>query len=224
MSETQGPAPPVGRIRRVARSVFFWIGVVATILGVWEGIDHLREVMRERAERAVLNTPLVASNQVLRLSGSDPVTETTIVADRIEVSGGTHQIPAGSVWLANSVTFSDGATIRGASLSIIARTVSGGRLDVSGISAVAPRVNPTAGGDITLFASQIQNVELIARGGDGAPGAAGGPGADGRDGDCGGFGAYKGAQEEETAETAAPVVKARRADTYESPPPQSRRL
>jgi hypothetical protein len=187
------PSKPEGWVRRNGRRAFFWIGVLATLFGAWEGIDHVRALLDQRAQEALAKTPLVDSSQVLHVSGQDPVAQNSLVADRIEVSGGVHTVPDGSIWLANTVVLSEGATLRTSRISIIAKAVTGGRIDASGASAAGVGDTPTRGGEIAIFATAVSNVELVVRGGDGAPGAPGPPGPDGREGSCQGFGGYRGA-------------------------------
>jgi hypothetical protein len=176
--------------RYLAGRVFFWIGVAATILGLYEGIDHVRETLRKNEEDSTQQKPVIDSKKVIRFGAGD-VIPGVLTADLVEIRGGKHPVPKGSIWLANRVTMIDGATLTGSDLTIIANTIEGGRIDVSGTQSTDPKI--INGGEVLLAARRIGNVEILARGADGFVGTAGSRGANGRDGRCDGFGGYRGA-------------------------------
>ncbi len=176
-----------------ARVAFFWIGVLATLLGVFEGFGYLRETFQKWSEQRVAQTPLVLSHKKVELSSTDTIVVSSIVADTIYVSAGEHVVPDGSVWLANHVLLRAGASIKTHRLAIIAGMLEGGTVNASGQSGSSPGAKGGDGGDVVVIAGRLSNVQLLARGGDGAPGTPGVRGADGRDGSCAGFGGYRGA-------------------------------
>lgn len=190
-SNTPQKAP--SRFTKLLGSAWFWVGIIATLLGLWEGIDHAREVAHKRAREKIMQTTLVSSGRMIHVGRSDEIREVVLVADKIEVAGGDHAIPAGSVWLANEVSLTDGATLKATTFSIVAKSLNGGVIDAAGSTPAAAGANGTSGGDLFILANKVANLELVTRGGDGAPGGPGPAGRDGRDGSCAGFGGYRGA-------------------------------
>ncbi len=192
-NRSKTPRHPKSPVRRFIERAFFWIGVIATLYGAWDGIDHILEFARHRAHESLLQQPLVTSSRVVRVGSSGPIAEKILIADRIEVEPSTVTVPHDSIWIANEVTFRTGATIQTAHITIVTKVLSGGHINVSGTSARSPAQVPAAGGRLLILAGHVNNVVFEARGGEGAPGAPGGNGSDGQKGKCDGFGGYRGA-------------------------------
>jgi hypothetical protein len=186
---TASPHP----VRKLFRDAFTWIGVAAALLGVIEGSGYVWERWEHWSKQRIAHTPLVTSAKKVEIGKADPIAEPALVADTIEVAGGEHAFRDGTVWIANHVYLRDGAILKGHRIVVIAASLEGGRIDVSGDSPQVPGATGGDGGEILVATGHLANVELLARGGNGANGAAGAAGADGRDGNCAGFGGYRGA-------------------------------
>ncbi|MEM9301752.1 MAG: alpha/beta hydrolase [Pseudomonadota bacterium] len=129
----------------------------------------------------------------IEISTSDfsfPNDGNVLVADRLTISVQSYTAPPDTLIVANSVEIRDGSTLRGSRLSIVAGSVIGGAIDVSGSRG-------DDAGELLVAGGRVLGTRLIAVGGagidgadgaDGPDGSAGGPGAKGR---CDGFGRWR---------------------------------
>jgi hypothetical protein len=172
---------------------FFWIGVLATFVGLWDGGEHLWDAYLKHSKERIEERRLVTSTVKISVDGTSQIGDANIVADTIEIKGGEHVVPAGSVWFANTILLADGATVKTTRMAIVASTIHGGRFDLSGANGASPGAPGAIGGELLVAAGHVTDVQFIVRGGRGATGGMGPAGADGRDGNCAGFGGYRGA-------------------------------
>ena len=96
--------------------------------------------------------------------------------------------------VAENVSLSPSAILRGPKIWIFADEISGGSLDVSGSDGTNNVRDGSDAGSIYVLARRVINVDITAVGGNGIPGGQGASGYNGRDGSCAGFGGWRPAQ------------------------------
>ena len=86
--------------------------------------------------------------------------------------------------VARSARFGPEASVRAPQIVIVADSISGGRLDVSGLDGESPGDNGGAGGTVSITAREVAGMFVDVSGGTGADGASGADGAAGRNSRC----------------------------------------
>lgn len=139
---------------------------------------RLQEPMAERLTK-LRNSEVVTQENASNLLGRPFLAAATIHFENVQ-----WKIEHPLILYAERISFGASSVLKGRDLTLIAREIEGGRIDVSGGEG-------EDGGRMLVAASVVRNTVMIARGGDGAPGKDGERGKngvhgrDGIDGDCG---------------------------------------
>jgi hypothetical protein len=130
---------------------------------------------------------LVEDGQTIQIDRNSRELPPSQVASRIVIASGTIQLPADSTWVADSIEMNSDTVLRGRNISIVARQIRGGNIDVSGSSGAEPGESGANGGTVFIAAFSVEALAISANGGDGAAGVVGLRGKDGRGGRCKNF-------------------------------------
>ncbi len=168
------------------------IGLLATLVGLTAGGIALLDYLNKVSTESELAAPWVERGQLRNLENGESLGG-MVVAPKIVLKDGTANIEAGAILVADALELGATASLRGTDAIIIARRVTGGRVDFSGKPGSSGGQSGAKGGTLLVVTSDASVLHIDVSGGDGARGADGDRGSNGRNGRCDGFGRYRGA-------------------------------
>lgn len=159
------------------------LGAIAAVIAIWQSFPSQQD-----DERLIFSE----DSRIIELKPAPNKrwTDDLHGVHELKIDGGTLIVPDDVTVMANHIRLQNGARIIGNRFAVVATTIEGGVIDVSGKSGPLDGSPGANGGTLIAAAARIINTSLIANGGDGGPGVSGHDGLDGRNGRCDGFGKW----------------------------------